>query len=193
VRSRVGPHGGQSTLDGFTLGMTAAGFGMVVGIGGSYTNGRLSLDGLDEHTSFAAPRGLAYIGYARPHWSVNSGASVAHTMYDMTRSFAFTAFAPTGKPLFGGVERTATSSPLVWPASSGEKWRVVCDARLVGSCATAGVHYARYGVQAWSESGADALSLTAPAQSTISVQADGGLRYRVSAGGSSVGSYRLPA
>jgi len=27
------------------------------GIGGSYTNGRLSLDGLDEHTSFAAPRG----------------------------------------------------------------------------------------------------------------------------------------
>jgi len=115
-------------------------------------------------------------------------------MYDMTRSFAFTAFAPTGKPLFGGVERTATSSPA---GLAGELWRRAASMRcsLVGSCADGWRslrEVRRAGVEA--NPAADALSLTAPAQSTISVQADG--RFAVIAcqpAVPSVGSYRLPA
>ena len=45
-----------------------------------------------------------------------------------------------------------------------------------------GLRYARYGRRAWTENGADALSLTAPDQTFSSEQADAGLSFSRAAG-----------
>ena len=92
------------------------------------------------------------------------------------RAFSFMAFDPASQPLLGGVDRVATSSP------SGVALEFWTDGRLDVSMGTwdlqptIGLRAARFGVGGWEETGAQALSLTAPSQANHSVQADGGVR-----------------
>jgi fibronectin-binding autotransporter adhesin len=178
-----GVHGGDGSLDGFALAAdwSTAG-GWLVGAGGSYGKGRLALDGLNERVTYAAPRGIGYVGYSWPWLAVDGGISVARTAYDITRSFAFTALAPTGRPLFDGVNREATSEPA---GLAAEFWGEMRFDRRLGWWElqpTIGIRRARYGLDAWSEEGADALSLSAPAQTIASMQADIGVRFSRAAG-----------
>jgi hypothetical protein len=116
------------------------------------------------------------VGYGRSRWAINSGFSLAHLGYETTRAFSFMAFGPTGAPLLGGVDRVATSSPSGVAAEFWTEGRLDASLRAWDLQPTIGVRAARFGLGAWEETGADALSLTASSQATHSVQADGGVR-----------------
>ena len=174
---RRGVRGGDGSINGFTMGgdWTRANH-WLFGVGGGYATGRMTLGGLDDSTKFTAPRGLAYLGYSRSWWALNGGVTVARTAYETTRSLQFTALAPAGGPLLDGVDRTATSRP---EGLASEVWSEVRVDSGVGSWRiqpTAGLRRARYGVNDWNETGADSLSLSAPAHAIESLQADLGVR-----------------
>ncbi len=170
-------HGGDANFHGFALGVDwPLRDRWLVGVGGAYATGKLTLDGLAESSDFTAPRALGYIGYAHNRWMAHVGASIARAVYDTRRTLRFAARTPLGDDLlFGGVNRQATSAP------SGLATEVWAQERLdtrIGSWfffPSVGLRYARYGRRAWTEEGADALSLAAPDQTFSSKQADVGL------------------
>jgi uncharacterized protein with beta-barrel porin domain len=148
----------------------------LVGVGGGYTTGKMSLDGTAESTTFTAPRVFGYLGYTTHRWVAHVGTSVTRTAYDTRRTFSFAARTPLGDGLlFGGVDRTATSQ------SSGLARDVWGEQRFnaaVGSwifAPSVSVRYAHYARRAWAEGGADALSMTAPDQAFSSKLGDVGI------------------
>ena len=146
------------------------------GFGGSFATGRMALSGLSDSTTFTSPRGMAYAGYSGKGWAVDGGVAVARAAYQTTRTLQFTALAPAGGRLLSGVDRTAISRPS---GIAADMWSEVRIDRRVGSWKlqpTAGVRRARYGLSEYTETGADALSLSAPARSINSLQADMGVR-----------------
>ena len=169
--------GAEATLHGFALGTDRTFMEKwLVGIGGAYATGKMSLDSIAESTDFTAPRVFGYVGYIRNRWAAHVGTSVARTSYDTRRSFQFAALTPLGDDLlFGGVERKATSH------SSGLATDVWGEQRFTGAIGSwsfspsVGVRYARYGRHALAENGADALSLSAPDQAFSSKQGDAGV------------------
>jgi outer membrane autotransporter protein len=169
--------GADATLHGFALGTDRA-FAerWLVGIGGAYTTGKIRLGGITESSDLTAPRAFGYVGYVKERWVAQVGTSVARTAYETRRAFRFAARTPLGDDLlFGGVDRQATSH------SSGlatDVWGEERFAAAVGSWSFSpgvSVRYARYGRDAWSEKGADALSVAAPDQAFSSTQGDMGL------------------
>ena len=174
---RAGVHGADARLNGFTLGSDwRLSRRWVLGVGGSYADGRLSLAGLRESTRFAAPRAIAYVGYGRSRWAIDGGLTVARTSYETRRSFEFTAIGPTGRALFEGVNREALSTPSGIAAEFWGEARVVTAMGPWEFEPTAGIRRAHYGVGQWRETGADALSLAASAQGISSMPVDAGLR-----------------
>jgi autotransporter-associated beta strand protein len=173
-------HGADASLGGFAVGFDQTiGDAWIVGGGGSYERGTLDLSGDAASSRFSAPRAFAYAGRTVGRWTARGGGGTAWTSYDTTRRIAFTArLAPVFDvaPLFGGVDRTATSAPR---GLTTDLWG---DAEMQASAGAwtlqprVGVRYAHFGQDAWSESGAGALSLSAPAQSNESAQAEAGLR-----------------
>jgi outer membrane autotransporter protein len=178
-----GVHGGNASLHGYAMGADwVLHQRWLMGVGGSYANGRLTLDGLDESSGFTAPRGFAYVGYAGKAWALDGGLSVARTAYDIRRRFQFTAMAPTGRPLFGGVDREAASEPS---GLAADVWGEARVGAMLGSWnvqPTAGVRRSHYGLTAWSETGGDALSLSASGQAIGSTQVDASVRFTRTAG-----------
>ena len=173
-----GAHGGDLSLHGFALGLDwTLAPNWLLGVGGSYATGRLTLNDLDERSEFSAPRGLVYVGYGRSRWAINSGFSLARLGYERTRAFSFMAFGPTGKPLLAGVDREATSSPLGVAAEFWTEGRLDVSLGAWDLQPTIGVRAARFGVGTWEEDGAGALSLAARSQANHSVQGDGGMRF----------------
>jgi fibronectin-binding autotransporter adhesin len=177
-------HGGDETLEGITIGADwTHGDHWLVGIGGSYGHGKLTLDGLNEWSTLQAPRALGYVGYSKPQWALVGGGSFAYTYYDMERSFAFSALGPTGQPLVTPINRTATSSPS-GPAT--ELWFEPRYNFLLGEWdlqPTGSLRAAWYHQNAWTESGADSLSLTGPETTVNSTQAGVGIRFSRVIGG----------
>ncbi len=177
-QGRRAAHGAEATVQGLTAGFDwTLGKNWLAGLGGSYSHGRMTVEGIDERTSFDAPRAIGYVGYAHPRWAIDAGVSVAHVSYDITRKFSFTALGPAGGPLFGeGIAREATSSP------SGPATDVWVEPRLLlrlGSWdvrPTLGLRPSWYHLRSFSESGAESLSLRGPSQTITSVQADAGAR-----------------
>jgi uncharacterized protein YhjY with autotransporter beta-barrel domain len=87
-----------------------------------------------------------------------------------------------GGPIFGGVSRNATSEATGLTTEIWGDWET--PLRFSGWTArpAASVRYAHYSLQAWQESGADSLSLSAPAQALDSVQAGAGIYITRSTG-----------
>jgi outer membrane autotransporter protein len=113
------------------------------------------------------------------------GGSLAHNAYDVRRTFAFTALLPEafgGGPLFGGVNREATSTPDGTATDLWGDWAFPVRLGAWSIRPSAGLRYARYATRAWTETGADALSLSAPDQAIHSAQGDLGLRAGRSTG-----------
>jgi uncharacterized protein with beta-barrel porin domain len=173
-------HGAATQISGFALGaeLTPADR-WLLGIGGGYTNGRLTLDGLAESSDYTAPRAFGYVGYAPSRWVAHVGASLARSSYAVDRTFAFTARLPEvfgGAPIFSGVDREAISTPAGLATDVWGDWALPFRLRAWAVRPSAGLRYARYARRAWTESGADMLSLSAPAQAIASAQADVGVR-----------------
>jgi uncharacterized protein with beta-barrel porin domain len=171
-------HGGEAWLNGIL-----GGFDWVfadrwlAGVGASYANGHLSLDGLVESADYSAPRVLGYVGYAGVGWRVHAGLDAAHLDYrDMARRFAFAALDPAGQPIFAPVDRLAASSPS---GDATELWvetRFELKPRIWALQPSVGLRSARFHADAWSETGAGSLSLVGPSQTERSAQGDVGLR-----------------
>lgn len=178
--STASAHAADGYLGGFAIGVDwTSGGGWLAGAGGGYALGEmtLSVDASDAETT--APRAFGYAGYARGRWTLQGGATVGRTTYETRRQLAFAARLDPRfgtETLFDGVDRTATST------SHGVDTSGWLDARLDltrGSWRLqpgAGLRTARYGRSAWTESGANALSFTAPSQAMRSSQVDAGLR-----------------
>jgi uncharacterized protein with beta-barrel porin domain len=168
-------------VGGFAIGVDwTTGGGWLVGAGGGYSLGEMTLSGDGSDADTSAPRAFGYAGYARDRWTVTGGASVGRTTYETRRHMAFQA---TLDPRFGaeallgaGVDRTATSQSHGVDSSAWLDARVDLTRGVWRVQPGAGLRTARYGRGAWTETGADALSFTAPDQSTASAQFDAGLR-----------------
>jgi uncharacterized protein with beta-barrel porin domain len=177
-------HGADAALHGFALGTDRKFMEhWLLGIGGGYTTGKMSLDGAAESSEFTAPRAFAYLRYSKNRWAAHVGTTVAHTGYNTRRAFGFAARTPLGDGLlFGGVDRQATSTPS---GLATDIWGEERFNAMIGSWSLApsiGLRYARYGRRAWAENGADALSLTAPDQRLSSKQGDVGLSFNRTTG-----------
>ena len=172
-----GVRGATGSVSGFAMGRDwTPSHHWLVGVGGSFASGRMGLNGLRDSTTFAAPRGIAYVGYAGRGWAVDGGVGVARAAYQTTRTVQFSALAPAGGTLLGGVDQTAVSRPT---GIAAELWSEARIDKRFGSWKvqpTAGLRRARYGLNEYTETGADSLSLSAPARSINSLQADTGVR-----------------
>jgi len=173
-------HGAAADLSGFVLGDEwAFGDRWSVGAGGGYSTGRINLDGVDQSSGYKAPRAFGYVARGGVRWTADAGAGLAHNTYDIKRSFAFVARLPDafgGAPLFGGVSRSAAA---VSGGTSSDAWADLGMPTGIGSWMLqpgVGVRFARYGRDGSTETGADALSLTAAADAVRSAQLDLGLR-----------------
>ena len=177
-------HGAEATLHRFAFGTHRTVIQKwLVGVGGGYTTGKMNLDGLAESSDFTAPRAFGYFGYKKDRWTTHIGTSLTRTTYDSRRAVRFAALTPLGDALlFGGVDRQPTSH------STGLATDVWSEQRLdaaMGSWSispSVGLRYARAGRHAWSENGADALSLSAPSGAFSSMQGDGGVAIARTAG-----------
>src|SRR5205814_426489 len=151
----------------------------LIGAGAGYTAGNLSLDGLSESSDYTAPRAFGYMGYLASRWTARLGASVAHNGYVTRRAFGFTAVLPEafgGGPIFGGMNREATSRPTGLATDLWADWEAPIRLDAWEMRPSVSLRYARYVRSAWSESGAGSLSLSAREEMVPSAQAEAGLR-----------------
>ena len=165
-------HGADTRLSGFVAGadrrLSSHWF---IGAGAGCSSGDLTLASLGGSTAYSTPRGLGYVGASGRRWLAHGGASVARNTYDVRRSLTFVATLPEslgGAPLFGGVDRRASTESLVWPPIYGPTG-VSSAASAGGISVPVWASATRATARALStESGADSLSLTSPDQTQSS-------------------------
>ena len=128
---------------------------------------------------------FGYAGFSGHRSSAHAGASIGRGAYYIRRRVQFTGLLPKafgGQPAFGGVQRDATSSPSEVVADVWAQWSMTGRIGKWSLAPGAGVRYARYSRGAWTEQGADSLSLSAPASSIGAMHADVGVRATRAAG-----------
>ena len=153
--------------------------GWLAGVGAGYTKGNVALKGLTESSTYRSPRGFGYVGYASRRSAVRIGASVARSVYDVRRRLVFIALLPEGfgsQPLFGGVQREATSAPTELASDVWSDWSIMGRVGSWSVGPSVGLRYARYSRRSWTENGAGSLSLSAPGLAAESAQGDFGVR-----------------
>jgi outer membrane autotransporter protein len=166
-------HGARAQLQGFAMGADwVRAERWLLGVAGSYAHAQLALDGVPQSSRVATPHAMAYLAYAGGRWSLTGGGGVARSRHFVQRGLQFVAFGPTGRPLFGGVDRTATSRSSGMTADAWGEGRFEAPLADWSVRGAAGARVAEYRVGAWQESGAGALALAAPPQAFTSVQAD---------------------
>jgi autotransporter-associated beta strand protein len=174
-------HGATATLFGVAGGMDwTLDQGWLFGAGGSITQGGMTVASVGSESDLLTPRGFGYLGYAAKGWTIQAGAAVGYTAYDTERPIAFMARLPErfgGVPVFGGVERRATSESSGVAADGWTEVRLTLPFASWALRPNIGIRTARYGRRAWQERGAEALSLAAREQSIRSTQADIGLTF----------------
>ena len=179
-------HGGESDLFRVAAGMDwSLGDRWLAGAGGGYATGSLTLDGLGDSSDYAAPRGFGYVGYVHDRWAARGGVSIAPAVYPRERAFHFVARLPGafgGAPIFGGVNRRASSQATGLSSELWGDWDTPIQLNGWTLRPAASFRYARYSFQAWQESGADSLSLSAPDRAISSVQAGAGVHLMRSVG-----------
>jgi uncharacterized protein with beta-barrel porin domain len=173
-------HAADGYVGGFAVGVDwASGGGWLAGGGGGYSLGQMTLSGGASDAATKAPRAFAYAGFARERWTLSGGAAAGRTSYDTQRHMAFEATLDPrfgSASLFEGIDRTSMGSSHGIDTSGWLDARV--DVMLASWLLQPGAGYraARYARGAFTETGAGALSLSAPDQSIRSSQVDAGLR-----------------
>ena len=153
--------------------------GLLAGVGGGYTTGSLALQHAAESSQYTASRVFGYAGYSGHRSSAHAGGSIARGAYHIRRRVEFAGLLPEafgGQPAFGGVRRDATSTPSEVVADVWAQWSMTSRIGKWSVAPGAGVRYARYSRGAWTEQGADSLSLSAPASNIGTMHADLGVR-----------------
>ena len=172
-------HGGEANLFGLDGGIDwSLGDRWLAGGGGGYASGSMTLDGLNGSSDYIAPRGFGYAGYTRDRWAAHGGVSISRAAYSRDRAFQFVARLPDtfgGGPIFGGVSRNTSSEATGLTTEIWGDWETPVRLARWTLRPAASVRSAHYSLQAWRESGADSLSLSAPAQALGSVQAGAGI------------------
>jgi subtilase-type serine protease len=174
---------GSSTggrLDGGLLGVDHRfDSGWLAGAFGGFDRGRLQADDGSNTLTDRRYRGGAYVSRSGEQAYVDAALGLARHTYEASRHMAFVAqldAAFGGGPLFGGVNRTAASRVPGWETSG------LVEAGLRRAIATmhvrpfVAIDCTRVGREAFTETGADAIALTAAAATTQSVRAGLGVR-----------------
>jgi hypothetical protein len=164
--------GATDTARGATVDLGAAGGGFdwrgsdrwSFGGGGGFGAGHMGLGALDASSDFKAPRAFAHVGFKPRGFGLRGGGSTARTTYRTVRRIAFAATAPAelgAALLTGGIDRTADSDQT---GTVSDTWSEYNDSVKKSTYTLdwmVGVRHARVTRDAFDETGASALSLTA--------------------------------
>ncbi len=142
------------------------------GVGGSLSQGGLSLQGLDEASDMIAPRGFGYAGVRLGTFRVQGGGSAAWTSGSSERQIRVAASRAEGQPAGSAFDRTAQSDQ---EGTARDAWTEFQDSLNVKSWRTEGKvgwRRARFTRKAFAESGAGPLSLVGTDDTLTSTEAD---------------------
>ncbi|HEX4346937.1 MAG TPA: autotransporter-associated beta strand repeat-containing protein [Vicinamibacterales bacterium] len=148
-----------------------------VGAGVSFTQGSLTLGDGGGTSNMTAPRAFGYSGVSLPgSFGIHLGGSAAHTSNDTTRQVAFQATVPDGTgqfvPLDSGINRTATSTDT---GTAADGWTELKNTQKRGQWQfdfRSSVRAFKIARAAFTESGADAISLQGGDDSITVKEAD---------------------
>jgi uncharacterized protein with beta-barrel porin domain len=162
--------GADATVGGFASGMDwHFSDKWFAGAGGGYSRGSMTTEAFEGTSHVTVPHAFAYGGFDPPGpWAFNFGGSGSRASYDTRRRIAFASTFPGAT----GVNREAESAQ---DGVNNDIWTELEDSiKLRGwnYDARVGFRRASYGRGAWSETGAQSLSLKANAQSDTSSQGD---------------------
>jgi autotransporter-associated beta strand protein len=165
-----GASGANATVGGFASGLDwHFSEKWFVGAGGGYSRGSMKTDAFGGASDETAPHAFVSAGFNPPGpWAFNFGFSGSHASYNTRRRIAFASTFPGA----AGVNREADSAQA---GVNNDIWTEFEDSVKVGGWnydARVGYRRANYGRGAWSETGAQSLSLKAAAQSQNSKQSD---------------------
>ena len=134
-----------------------------IGGGGSLSLGGMALTDISGSSQMTAPRAFGYSGYAFGPFHVHGGGSAARSSYNTTRQIAFAAVATTADgesaPLTNGINRTADADQT---GVTRDAWSEIQDTTKFRSWtldSKLGLRAAHYSRNAFSETGANAVSL----------------------------------
>jgi len=146
----------------------------MIGGGGSWTGGAMGLGSMGSG-DYTAPRAFGYVGYKPSRFGIRGGGSAAHSNYKTKRQIVFQALLPAelgGGPLMEGIDRTAEAEQT---GTTTDSWGEIQDSRKVRTYtfeALLGIRHQRISRSAFSETGAQSLSLDALEQVLNLTQTD---------------------
>jgi len=134
-----------------------------IGGGGSLSVGGLSLTDISGSSQMTAPRAFGYSGFSFGPFHVHGGGSAARPSYNTSRQIAFAAMVTTADgrtaPLSDGVDRTADSDQTGVTRDAWSEWQHTAKFHSWTLDSKLGLRAAHYGRNAFSETGASAISL----------------------------------
>jgi autotransporter-associated beta strand protein len=169
-------HGAVANLGGGASGIDfRASEKWLIGGGGGFGGGNMSLNDLAANTDYTAPRAFGYVGYKPKAFGLRGGGSAARTKSDVTRPIQFAATLPAelgASLLLGGIDRTAESNET---SLQSDEWAEYADHQNVKTYRldwNVGFRHARFARNGFAEQGAGFLSLIADAQTLHLRQTD---------------------
>ena len=134
-----------------------------VGAGLALSTGGMSLSDLSETSQMIAPRAFTYFGFGFGPFHVHWGGSVSRSKTTTKRTIQFEAMVPNANgqlvPLSGGIDRVATSSQTSTARDAWSDWEYTRKFGTWTFDGKLGLRVASYTRQAFTESGADSISL----------------------------------
>jgi autotransporter-associated beta strand protein len=173
-------YGDRSGLRGalVNVGGAAGGFDVkrtdrfTFGVGGSLTQGGLSLRGLDEVSDMLAPRGFGYVGVRVGPFRFHGGGSAARTNGTSERQIRIAAARGDAQPVGSAFDRTAQSDQDGAAYDAWSEWQDTINIKTWRTESKVGWRHARFSRKAFEEAGAGPLSLVGAADVLTSTEAD---------------------
>ncbi|MGE5243047.1 MAG: autotransporter-associated beta strand repeat-containing protein [Betaproteobacteria bacterium] len=161
-------HGAVANTGGFaTAHHWKLGERFFAGGGGGYTNGSIDLRGVNGSSTLNTPRAFGYAGFDMGRWGLRFGGSGARASFGTDRQIAFVAtlpIVPGGQPPPGGINRLARSNDVGVTADAWSEAKASVQIDTWTYNYHIGLRHVRFSRDAFTESGAGALSLAAFAQ-----------------------------
>jgi uncharacterized protein with beta-barrel porin domain len=142
------------------------------GVGGSLTQGGLSLRGLDEISDMLAPRGFGYVGVRVGPFRLHGGGSAARTNGTSERQIQIAAARGDAQPVGSAFDRTAQSDQEGAAYDTWSEWQDTINIRTWRTESKVGWRHARFSRKAFEETGAGPLSLVGDDDMLTSTEAD---------------------
>jgi uncharacterized protein with beta-barrel porin domain len=147
-----------------------------IGGGGSLSLGGMALTDISGSSQMTAPRAFGYSGFSFGPFHLHGGGSAARSSYNTTRQIAFAAVATAADgetaPLSNGISRTADADQT---GVTRDAWSEIQDTTKFRSWtldSKLGLRAAHYSRSAFSETGANAVSLDGSADALRTRESD---------------------